>query len=112
LIRALIISNGFLFSSVIESLLSHEEDLFVITTNKGKVIHLLEEVHWVQPSVVITDTFNFYQKSEELDELLAQFPKLRLIVIDQKQNYVYVYEKKQFPIVAANDLLNVIKMNC
>jgi DNA-binding NarL/FixJ family response regulator len=112
LIRALILSNGFLFSSVIESLLSQEEDLLVITTNNGKVIHLLEEVHWVQPSVVITDTFNFYQKSEELDELLAQFPKLRLIVIDQKQNYVYVYEKKQFPIVAANDLLNVIKMNC
>jgi chemotaxis response regulator CheB len=111
MIRTLIISNGLLLSSVIECLLSHEEDLLIATTNKSRLNHLLEEVNKTQPDVLIVDNENYYQHVNVLDELIKKSPNLRLLIVDPKSNFVYVYEKKQITILCAEDLLNVIKMN-
>jgi len=107
--RVLIVTSELLLSEGIESLLSHEDDIIVIGTQFTDESDLAKDIDHYQPDVVILDERLEYSDLTKLFDLLIDFPRIRMMVVNVIDNKVNVYDKSEFEISDSNDLVFAIR---
>ncbi len=110
--RILVIRNGSLLDAEIESLLrpNHKVNLIIFTIAPDKEVRLFEAIGRYQPDVVVViDEALHVTNSINLLMFLQSCLRLRVVGVNSKNNRALIYDKSQFLIVQAADLVAVVK---
>lgn len=107
--RVLLVTSELLLSEGIESLLSREVDLIVYSIQFEGETELADEIDHYQPDVVILDERLEYSDLTNLFDLLIDYPRIRMMVVNVIDNKVNVYDKSEFEILHSNDLVFAIR---
>lgn len=107
--RVLVVINKLLFGVGLESLLSDENDLDVksIPYKNEKTLSL--EIKEYEPDVVLIDESIKLAVLPNYLNILAGLPKLRLLVVNSKENRVHIYDKNEIQIDSSMDFLTAVK---
>ncbi len=109
--RVLLVSGQSLFSSALQSLLSHRAEIEIVG-QEAEPTRLLERVKELQPDVVIVDRNS--PAGDPADLALALFRagvKVRVIGLGLEDNAICVYRKEKRIVRGADDLMKSIKSN-
>jgi DNA-binding NarL/FixJ family response regulator len=109
--NVLVINNKDLLSGGVLSLLCHENDFVVINKDvieKSALNNAMEEFH---PDVVIVNESLLSTFPSTLLGWLKVFPETRLIVLDENENLLHIYEKKEVVVERSLDLIATIRRN-
>jgi DNA-binding NarL/FixJ family response regulator len=107
--RILVVHGENLLISGVESLLTHESDLTVMGVRNSSRSYFLQEVNQFHPHVIILDESSLLSDLTFLHYLLKNCPDLRVIVIDEGDNLIHIYEKRVVSVAQGTDLINVIR---
>ena len=106
--RVLIVEDGCLLSAGIQSLLSLERNLDVVSVSPRCQAELIQGIKRVQPDVVVLDELTHLVTPASLLALVNTAPHLRVVVVSANDNRVRIYGKQQALITRAADLVNII----
>jgi DNA-binding NarL/FixJ family response regulator len=111
--RVLVFRGENLLAAGVESLLAREDDLLVLG-----VIDICEdgfsfehEIELFHPSVVILDESSLATNFPFLYRILKKYPHLRVIVVDEGDNMVHIFDKQAIMVARSTDLLDVIRQD-
>ena len=107
--RVLIVTSELLLREGVESLLSREVDINVYSTQFIDESTLAHEIDHYQPDVVILDERLEYTDLTHLFDLLIDYPRIRVMVVNVIDNKVNVYDKSEFEVSHAYDLVSAIR---
>lgn len=107
--RVLIVTSELLLREGVESLLSREVDIKVFSTQFFDESTLAQEIDQHQPDVVILDERLEYTDLANLFDLLIDYPKIRVMVVNVIDNKVNVYDKSEFVVSHSYDLVSAIR---
>jgi DNA-binding NarL/FixJ family response regulator len=109
--RVLVFRGENLLAAGVESLLAREDDLLVLG-----VINIYEdgfsfehEIELFHPSVVILDESSLSTDFPFLYEILKKYPQLRVIVVDEGDNLVHIFDKQVIMVDQSTDLVDCIR---
>ena len=101
LIRILLVGKENLFTEGLERLLSKRANQHVTRIDPANMHTLVNEIWRIQPSVVILNTLNWIQPLTLLAQLRA-YPTLKLIIVNEYNNDVVIFEHKGSSTLFAN----------
>ncbi len=107
--RVLIVTSELLLREGVESLLSREVDIKVHSTQFIDESTLAKEIDRYQPDVVILDERLEYTDLSNLFDLLIDYPRIRVMVVNVIDNKVNVYDKSEFEVAHSYDLVSAIR---
>ena len=107
--RVLIVTSEKLLREGIASLLSSEGDINAQTTQFLDESTLAKEIDQYRPDVVILDERMEYQDLTKLFDLLIDYHKIRMMVVNVIDNKVNVYDKSEFEVSHSYDLVSAIR---
>ena len=107
--RVLIVTSELLLREGIASLLSREVDIDVMSTNYIDELTLNHEIDQYNPDVVILDERMEYTDLTYLFNLLIDYPKLRVMVLNVINNKVNIYDKAEIEVSRSYDLISAIR---
>lgn len=107
--RVLVIQSKHLLAAGILSLLSREADLNVIDATLNDDIDLLEYILNTKPAVLVMDQSTQLTDHTAFISLLHDCPKLRVIVINERNNRMHIYEMQELEVGRAADLVSAIR---
>lgn len=107
--RVLVVFGEPLLGAGVESILSQDLDLEVKTTTLLSYEFLNEEIDQFQPDVVILDDDLKIPSTPKLMRILNGFPGVRLLLVNMRDNRLYVYNKQEIVIAHPTDLLATIR---
>lgn len=107
--RILVVHGENLLIAGVESLLTHESDLKVMGVGNSNKSYFLQEVDQFHPHVVVIDESSLLADLTFLHYLLKTCPDLRIIVVDEEDNLIHIYEKRVISVAQSTDLINVIR---
>lgn len=112
--KVAVILSEFLIGRGVESLLTRDTDLIVtsISYDGDSDEGVIEHIERYQPSVVIVDESLLNDDSNTLFNQLLNYPKLRVLVLSVRDNWIYIYDRKEIQITHSTDLISAIKGNC
>jgi chemotaxis response regulator CheB len=107
--RVLVIQSQHLLAAGILKVLSSESDLHVFNASSSDEIALLEEIKKVDPAVLIlVDSSKFTDRVSSFS-LLAKCYGLRVIVIEERENRMCIYERQALEVGCALDFIAAIR---
>jgi chemotaxis response regulator CheB len=107
--RVLVIQSQHLLAAGILSLLNGEMDLHVFDATSSDEITLLEEIKRVDPAVLVLVDSSKFTDHVSFFSLLDSRPDLRVIVIEERKNRMYIYERQALEVRRALDLIAAIR---
>lgn len=109
--RVLVFRGENLLAAGVENLLAREDDLLVLSaTEIGEDGFSFEhEIELFHPSVVILDESSLSTDFPFLYEILKKYPHLRVIVVDEGDNLVHIFDKRVIMVAQSTDLIDVIR---
>jgi DNA-binding NarL/FixJ family response regulator len=107
--RVLVINSEDLLSAGVESLLSREVDFEIIKKQIPDRSALASALKEFQPDVVITNEKLLFTYPSTMIGLLKVIPGLCVIVLDENENILHVYVKKEVVVKRAMDLIATIR---
>jgi hypothetical protein len=109
--RVLVFRGENLLAAGVESLLAREDDLLVLgVTNVCEDEFSFEhEIELFCPSVVILDESSLATDFSYLYAILKKHPQLRVIVVDEGDNMVHIFDKQVIMVAQSADLIDVIR---
>lgn len=108
--RVLVFRCENILAAGLESLLAREDDLLVLgVTNDGPDDFLFEhEINLFQPSVVIFDESTLLTDFSYFYGIMKKYPQLRVIVVDEGDNLIHIFDKQMSLVAQSTDLIDVI----
>lgn len=107
--RVLVICDGLIIGSGIESILSREDDLIlmhnVLTTERA----LKKEIESFTPDVIIIDENLKIWDLSRLLSLLKRVPAVRLMILALNENRVQIFDKQDVLINQLADFVNEVR---
>jgi DNA-binding NarL/FixJ family response regulator len=107
--RVLIVTRELLLREGVESLLSREVDIKVHGTQFIDESTLAKEIDRYHPDVVILDERLEYTDLTNLFDLLIDYPRIRVMVVNVIDNKVNVYDKSEFELAHSYDFVSAIR---
>jgi hypothetical protein len=108
MIRVLIWANGIFLSGVAEGLRTLDAGLEVIAVEAGANVDLPTIIVSYRPEVIILESCKIRQDTGILAHLLTGFINLRVILIGCDDNWIQVYQNREFILSRTSDLVEVI----
>jgi DNA-binding NarL/FixJ family response regulator len=110
--RVLLFGDNHLLATGVENLLVREDDLLVLgVTNNDGDLPLEHEIDLFKPSVIIFDESMFLTHFSYFYLLIKKYPQLRVIVMDEGDNILQIFDKQVTMVVESADLINVIRQD-
>ena len=109
--RVLVVCNEILLLAGVESLLARELDLDVCTIVLSERDDFITEIERSEPQVVVLGERLVLSRFSLLLELLNRFPELRVMVIDDEENILHIYDKHEVAVRQGTDLVSAIRRN-
>ena len=106
--RVLVSHCGSILRLGIESLLSPESSLTVVSADPAGEGELYELVERFQPNILILGECALISQRSILTTLLLEYPNLWVFSISAASNWLHVYQKQDILITQATDLVHVI----
>jgi chemotaxis response regulator CheB len=106
--KVLVIQSDRIMGGVLLSLISHRDNLNVVSRSISSPLDLVEEVTRVKPEVIILDDQGQFACHADLQELLETIPDLKIIILGSNDNHVEVYSKVVFQISNASDFFQIL----
>jgi DNA-binding NarL/FixJ family response regulator len=109
--RVLVFRGENLLAAGVESLLAREDDLLVlgVTNICEDGFSFDHEIELFHPSVVILDESSLATDFPLLYEILKKYPQLRVIVVDEGDNMVHIFDKQVIMVAQSTDLIDIIR---
>jgi DNA-binding NarL/FixJ family response regulator len=109
--RVLVFRGENLLAAGVENLLAREDDLLVlgVTNIYEDGFSFEHEIELFHPTVVILDESSLSTDFPFLYEILKKYPQLRVIVVDEGDNMVHIFDKQVIMVAQSNDLIDVIR---
>jgi DNA-binding NarL/FixJ family response regulator len=100
-----------LLAAGVENLLAREDDLLVLgaADNDEDGFSFEHEIELFRPSVVILDESSLSTDFPFLYEILKKYPHLRVIVVDEGDNLIHIFDKRVIMVAQSADLIDVIR---
>ncbi len=105
--RILVLESENLISASILSLLASQSRFDVINAPVSSIASL-EKPDSIKPDVVILEEEQLATNITAVINLAEYFPTLRLIVFNQKNNTLHIFDKQMIQVRHINDLLNLL----
>lgn len=101
-----------LLGKAVESILTADRNWHVIKVSGDSDFRTLtQEVERISPEIVIINQGPYTGDFPAPIQLIENFPELKVITVNPKNNLVEVYSKQKFCIKEVSDLLSVIDKN-
>ncbi len=107
--RVLVIQGQHLLAAGVLNVLSSDQDLHVFDAASSDEITLLEEIKKVDPEVLVLVNNSKYSDCVSLFSLLASCYGLRVIIIEERNNQMYIYERQALEVRSSLDLIAAIQ---
>jgi DNA-binding NarL/FixJ family response regulator len=107
--RVLLVKSRNLIASGIASLIKQAKDINLLNKSIDDIHHLVKEVRDLNPNILILNKSLGFATSQSILGLLCKFPDIRIFVIDDFQNIIHVYEKREFEVRQSGDLVGLIR---
>ena len=99
--RILLVGKENLFTSGLENLLAKKFNQYTTRIEPTNTHALITEIWRIQPSIVIINTLDLKQPLAILAHLGA-YPALKLIVVNEYDNNIVIYEHEGLPTLFTN----------
>ena len=106
--RVLIIEGERLLVDGVVSLLSGGNGIHLLNKTVSDEPALVNEIEAFQPSVIIVDERSPFANLSLVHGVLKNYPKLRVIVIDERENFIHIYNKQSVTVNRSADLICAI----
>lgn len=103
----LVFANELMFVSVM-SLLKSQTDLELVGVSPPSEKELFEAIDFYKPDILILDEMNTTDQSTRPLHPLLRYPDLRVITLNQKDNLLHIYQKRDVTVTRITDLVSVI----
>jgi DNA-binding NarL/FixJ family response regulator len=107
--RVLVVIKKVLLRVGLESLLSQHQDLHIKTIVYQNEKALVAEIRDFQPVVILMDEAIQLDHHPNVLGMLLDFPNIKLLVVNSKENRLHVFEKKEIRISQSADFINAIR---
>jgi DNA-binding NarL/FixJ family response regulator len=109
--RVLVFRGENLLTAGVENLLAREDDLLVLGVSDvfEDGFSFEHEIELFHPSVIILDESSLSTDFPFLYEILKKYPQLRVIVVDEGDNLVHIFDKRAIMVAQSTDLIEVIR---
>jgi DNA-binding NarL/FixJ family response regulator len=109
--RVLVFRGENLLAAGVESLLTRQDDLLVlgVANNCDDAFSFEHEIELFHPSVVILEESSLSADFSFIYEVLKKYPQLRVIVVDEGDNLVHIFDKRAITVAQSTDLIEVIR---
>lgn len=107
--KVIVLLSESLIGKGVESILSREKDLSVTSTSFIDDATLNQQIERDQPDVVILDERLEIADLSCMVGLLKENPELRVIVVEEQQNLIHVYQKQEIIVTRVADLIDTIR---
>ncbi len=109
--RVFVLSSKDLLSVGVAGLLSREIDLEVINKNvsdNSTLVNVMEELH---PVILVINESLLITDFSEIFRWLRDFPEWCVIVLNERNNLLHIYEKREAALGNISDLIKIVR-NC
>ena len=106
--RVLIVGNNLLLHAGLESLLSSEQNLTVMGFSPPQTESLVRYIWHMLPDVILLSR-NDGIESIQLLKRLEGYPNVRIVEVDEKQNVLQIFDKRQTVTTSQTDLMAIIQ---
>ncbi len=107
--RVLIVNIQTVLIVAVESLLKNSGNFAVINSYPEDIFALICEIEQTRPDVVVMDEGTYFANPMNLFISLWEIPNIRLIVLNNRRNFIDVFDKQEFAIANPNQLIDVIQ---
>lgn len=107
--RVLIVGDSSLFSSGLETFLSQQSGITVAHSWATTIPDLKTELEGKEPDIVVLHEPPLLQKLISQVEIFERYGGIRIIVVHQQSNALYIYSREQVQVTQANDLITIIQ---
>jgi DNA-binding NarL/FixJ family response regulator len=109
--RVLVFRGENLLTAGVESLLTRQDDLLVLSVanNCDDAFSFEHEIELFHPSVVILEESSLSADFSFIYEVFKKYPQLRVIVVDEGDNLVHILDKRAITVAQSTDLIEVIR---
>lgn len=109
--RVLVFRCENILAAGVESLLAREDDLLVlgVTNNHDDDFLFEHEISLFHPSVVIFDESTLLTKFSHFYEIMKKYPQLRVIVVDEGDNLIHIFDKQMSMVAQSTDLIDIVR---
>ena len=109
--RILIVNIQTLLMGGTEILLRNNGNLAVVSIYPEDLPTLILEIEHRQPDVIIMDEATYFVEPVHLLASLSNIPNVRLIILNNREVLVSIYEKYERAISHPSQLMDVIELN-
>lgn len=106
--RVLVCHHSSLVGLGVESLLAPNADLVLVNSDALSEVTLLTAIENNQPDVVILEECMPYASKTLISHILVEYPNLRVITVNIRNNRLNIYQKSDVILKQASDLVNVV----
>ena len=106
----LVITINSLLSLALTNLINtSSEGLVVFESSAQDLNELIREINSYEADVLLLERNCAFSDEESLAKLLVSYPELLLIIVNEEDNWMHTYRRKNVLINSPADLLNVIQ---
>jgi len=109
--RVLVIGDGKLIGSGVESILSRENDLVIMHTIPTTKAAFKKEIATFKPDVIIIDENLKLLNLSRFLGLLEQIPAVRLMILALEENRIQIFDKQDVQIEQLADFVNEVRID-
>jgi DNA-binding NarL/FixJ family response regulator len=107
--RVLVVQSEHLLGAGILHLLNREMDMHVFNTTCDNPGTLFQQIKDIQPAVLVVEENSHLTDHPSFFSLLSGYPDLRVILIDERNNRMQIFNTKEVVIERSTDLLLAIR---
>ncbi len=106
--HVLIIGDNSLLHAGLESLLSSEQNLTVVGFSLPQTESLVQYIWHTLPDVIVLSRNNGVEPIQLLKSLEG-YPNVRIVEVDEEQNVLQIFDKRQAVTTSQTDLMAIIQ---
>ncbi len=106
--RVLVSTQEILLGAGIESLILRQNELSLIKMLSTSTSELIAKINRLKPEVVILDEKMYEASLNDLMACMNERPEMRLVVVSDSDNRIEIYNKRQFWLTQATDLVETM----
>jgi DNA-binding NarL/FixJ family response regulator len=107
--RILVVQSKRILAEGILHLLNRESDLKVFDTTCDDVVALIQQIQDIKPAVLVMEGCIQLTYHPTFISLLGGYPDMRVIVIDEQKNRMYLFKIQEIEILQSADLVTTIR---
>lgn len=107
--RVLVIQSERLLAEGIIHLLNRVKDIKVFNAMCDDVVVLLNQIQDIKPSVLVLEECSALTDHPSFTAMFGGYPDMRVIVIDDRNNRMHIYEMQEVEIERSADLVAAIR---